>query len=82
MANHEPRMLLNTIRALTRPRGFESHALRRGRLPGCTWDGPSIDGAARREPACLLPDDRARVVGAGRLQGGSSPAIGIAELAD
>jgi hypothetical protein len=28
MADREPRMLLKTIRALTRPRGFESHALR------------------------------------------------------
>ena len=27
-ANREPRMLLKTIRAFTRPRGFESHALR------------------------------------------------------
>ena len=26
--DNEPRMLLKTIRALTRPRGFESHALR------------------------------------------------------
>jgi hypothetical protein len=28
MADYEPRMLLKTIRALTRPNGFESHALR------------------------------------------------------
>jgi hypothetical protein len=28
MTNREPRILLKHIRALTRPRGFESHALR------------------------------------------------------
>jgi hypothetical protein len=39
MEDSKPRMLLKTIRALTRPRGFESHALRP--TPGklvLTWD--------------------------------------------
>jgi hypothetical protein len=51
-------------------------------LPGQAGGGPLVDGAAGREPACLLPDDWARVLDAGRLQGGDGAAIGVDELAD
>jgi hypothetical protein len=51
-------------------------------LPGRAGDGPLVDGAAGGEPACLLPHDRARVLGAGRLQGADGAAIGMGELPD
>ena len=50
-------------------------------LPGPARDGPLVDGATGCEPARLLTDDRARVSGAGRLQGGDDAALGMDELA-
>ena len=44
VASNESRMFLKTIRALTRPRGFESHALRSTRQnQPWAWAGTQIN---------------------------------------
>jgi hypothetical protein len=52
MADHEPRMLLKTIRALTRPRGFESHALHLISTHGLPDLDPRAAAEAFRVIAC------------------------------
>src|SRR6516165_2506861 len=72
-------ILTATAKAATYPISIQLRAVP---LPERAWGSPRVDGASRREPACLLPDGRAPVLGGRRLQRGNSADIGMDELAD